>query len=578
MKVKLDLSKFKLKHKDDKIATMVHKDGHEIRIAIKALHPENRKNLDSLKMSQGGDVDTQSKLQAAKDSYDRAQPNPFKSKPAAPAHKETPDGTNTFFSRMTDKNKMSEGGRVPHYSNGTDDVEELPPVPAPAMSPNAADFSDAPDSDIDYTQLNFPKGSQPQGNPPPGMDGLKPSLPPPPPAPDMSPPPPADTSSQGLAAPTPAADPMSQVPGYDLQKNALNSSAKIQQQVAQDSIVAEKAKLATDTAALLKFQEHVDDINLQREHVKEDLKNSHIDPNHFMNSKTDSQKVMTSIGLILGGMGGGIHGNQALDYLNRQIENDMQAQKAEIGKKENLLSALTHEFQSAHQAEQMFRVIKNDQLVTQLQMAQAKATGLQAKNNADMMIGQLQAQTAPMVQQLAIRKTLQGGGQGVEQQDPTMFVQHVVPKEQQTAVYKEIERAQNMRKQSSVIKDMYRKAVAATSGAGAITSKLYEPREVQALKALLNTTVTDLTGTARQAEFDSIANNLIPRGSDVGKDAMETREKAMNAYLDSKASAPIAKAYGIDLDKFQSTQKPPETRSINGMQYKKVQGGWAKIQ
>ena len=52
MKMKVDLSKFKLKHKDDKSATLIHPDGHEFKVAINALHPLNRKNLENLEPHQ----------------------------------------------------------------------------------------------------------------------------------------------------------------------------------------------------------------------------------------------------------------------------------------------------------------------------------------------------------------------------------------------------------------------------------------------------------------------------------------------------------------------------------------------
>ena len=54
--MKVDLSKFKLKSRDEHTATLTHPDGHEVKIAIKALHPMNRQNLDNLKMADGGEI------------------------------------------------------------------------------------------------------------------------------------------------------------------------------------------------------------------------------------------------------------------------------------------------------------------------------------------------------------------------------------------------------------------------------------------------------------------------------------------------------------------------------------------
>lgn len=46
--MRLNLSKFKLKHNDGKTAILIHPAGHEMRVAVRALHPDSRKELDSV--------------------------------------------------------------------------------------------------------------------------------------------------------------------------------------------------------------------------------------------------------------------------------------------------------------------------------------------------------------------------------------------------------------------------------------------------------------------------------------------------------------------------------------------------
>lgn len=65
-----------------------------------------------------------------------------------------------------------------------------------------------------------------------------------------------------------------------------------------------------------------------------------IDPEHYMHSKGTGGKIGTAISLILGGIGAGLtHGpNQALQLLQKHIDNDIEAQKENLGNKRSLLS------------------------------------------------------------------------------------------------------------------------------------------------------------------------------------------------------------------------------------------------
>ena len=53
---KFDLSKMEKMHQDRDSATFHHKDGHVIKIAVKALSPKMQKELDRLPMAKGGEA------------------------------------------------------------------------------------------------------------------------------------------------------------------------------------------------------------------------------------------------------------------------------------------------------------------------------------------------------------------------------------------------------------------------------------------------------------------------------------------------------------------------------------------
>ncbi len=74
----------------------------------------------------------------------------------------------------------------------------------------------------------------------------------------------------------------------------------------------------------------------------------------------------------------------------------------------------------------------------------------------------------------------------------------------------------------------------------------------KAFMGLVNTTIKETEGTARQAAFDSVKKNYMPQTGDT--DAMiSSKRAAFINYLKSHASAPTNMKAGIDLSKYPST-------------------------
>lgn len=152
--------------------------------------------------------------------------------------------------------------------------------------------------------------------------------------------------------------------------------------------------------------------------------------------------------------------------------------------------------------------------------------------------------------------------------DPAVLVPNLVPKEHQAQAFKEIDAAENTRKMSKSILDSFDQAVADTRGAGRVTSLLKTPRSVGALHQSMQPTFKDLEGTVRQAAMDNTFKNITPNAADTDND-IATKRQALADYLQSKLAAPTARAYGIDLAKFQSTapyeSKPTRPGGSAGM-------------
>lgn len=325
----------------------------------------------------------------------------------------------------------------------------------------------------------------------------------------------------------------------------------------------------------------VKELDVERNALKKDIIDAKIDPNHFFNSMGTGQKITSAIGLLLGGLGAGMAGgeNPVEKFLVGQVERDIQAQKMNLGKKENLLSHNMKEYGNERDAMNATRLNQMDLMAAQIQKIAAQSKSPQQQAAAQQALGKLQMESAPIAAQLAKQKTLMEGANHVN--DPAMLVPMAVPKEHQEGVYKEIERAQNTKHMEKNILDAFDQSVnentVMKTGAGLIRT----PASVGALHQHMQPTFADLEGTVRQAAMDNTFKNITPSPGDT-KHTIATKRQALEEYLQSKKSAPRAKSYGINLDKFKSTnvggERAPEARTMGGVKYVKVPGGWKKAE
>jgi hypothetical protein len=136
--------------------------------------------------------------------------------------------------------------------------------------------------------------------------------------------------------------------------------------------------------------------------LAKDVANGHVDPNHFMNNMTERSKVSTAIGILFSGIGAGAHGtNLALGVLKDQIDKDIEAQKANLGNKQNLLTQNMHRLGDMQAATAATVAQKYAMLQGQIQQ-QAYQDGSQtALNTANMANQMLQMKMIPLHQQIA---------------------------------------------------------------------------------------------------------------------------------------------------------------------------------
>lgn len=157
-------------------------------------------------------------------------------------------------------------------------------------------------------------------------------------------------------------------------------------------------------------------LNGQREILQKQLATREVDPDRYINNMTLGRRVSTGIGLILGGIGGSLTGkeNPALQMLNQAIDHDVNAQKANIDKDNNLLSQNLKQYGNLNDAMAATRAMTSEIFQAKLTQAAAQAANPEAKARADIAIGTLRAQTDQQMQGIAkstaVNNAIRNGG------------------------------------------------------------------------------------------------------------------------------------------------------------------------
>lgn len=351
-KTGLDLSKFKKISSDEHTSTLKHVDGHELRIAHKKLTPKLKGELDKLPLS--------GKVEKLAD--------------GGTAGKEIP------YEKLIPEEQAA---NAPYGTSGDDGAMPLS-APGPQIASNGPMTSDE---------------MPPMAKANPAQVG----------APSPEPASPSQTDQN---------DPFGMQANTQAQIDALQKQSKGQQEIAQaqgtlgkEQAAAEQHAMGQQAVQRIKYEEANDDLLNDRTKLQQEIATSQINPKHYLDSMSTGGKISTGIGLILGGMGAGLtHGpNLAYQYLQNQIDRDIDVQKTDLGKKQNLLS---HNFQATgdlRQAADMTRIQTNDILSSHLKQLAGQAQNTAAQGTMLDIAGKIDGQSAQLQHNLAIQKVLQQG-------------------------------------------------------------------------------------------------------------------------------------------------------------------------
>lgn len=362
---------------------------------------------------------------------------------------------------------------------------------------------------------------------------------------------------------------------FALKKEGIEGVAKAQSEANKEIATAYQNQLEQDTKAIAETAQKR--AKLDEDHTKliNGMMNDKVDPHRMWSNMSTGNKVLAAISIALSGIGSGLTGkpNMAMGVIQGSIDRDIDAQKSELGKKHNLLSENLRQYGNLNDAAMATRLQLNAATQASIGKAAAISGSKQALEQAKILNSDLGLQAAQMKNQLAIRQQAMSGSNS----DPAMFVPHLVPEKHQEDVYKEIERAQDTRRMGDSILKAFDQAANENTVLKTGAGLLRTPPGVLGLHQAMQPTFKDLEGTVRQAAMDNTFKNITPQPGDMPSTISSKRE-SLQDYLKSKASAPRAKSFRIDLDRFGSTTTSrPEIKTMGGVQYQKVPGGWARV-
>lgn len=187
-------------------------------------------------------------------------------------------------------------------------------------------------------------------------------------------------------------------------QGAIQKQADVAAQRAQaEAAIREDAQLKRD-ARLKEIDGRIASNQQRADKLSADIASSQVDPNHFWASKSTGQKVASTIAIILGGLGQGLlrsNSNAVIDLMNKQIGDDIEAQRVNLGKKQSLLGDYLKQGNDLQQSRELAAADMKDILAGQLAASAAKFGGPEAQALAQQQAAQLKA--TAVQQRLGVR-------------------------------------------------------------------------------------------------------------------------------------------------------------------------------
>lgn len=359
----------------------------------------------------------------------------------------------------------------------------------------------------------------------------------------------------------------SQTPSYEKGINeGINSQvagqtqmAAAQGQLGQDIIAAQKEAANQQQIAHENMLRARAPIEQKSRETEAWLMQNPLNADRYVQKMSTGSKISTLIGLMLGGFNAGRTGgeNYAAKYLQDQIDSDLKAQQNEIGNKRGLLQHYQQQGMDAKDAYQMARITNNEILQSTLASAAAKAQTAQAAAGLLNAKGLLAIEKEKLVadqaskNMKAIDRFVPGVGVAGNEKDATKLKEV-------------ISRRKNIDAAVDQVSDMIRKkgTYEATGAHNENMNRLVDQIATDMAK------LQDPDSVARPGEVELVKRGLVEAG------IMQQDSTALDKL--KKFKEEVGRRSNIEFET-RGMKPPAEVKTMNGIQYQKVPGGWKKI-
>lgn len=337
-------------------------------------------------------------------------------------------------------------------------------------------------------------------------------------------------------------------------KEGIQKGAEAEGKLGQQQAEIYGNQVSQQQQAAKGYQDHYNELESERAAFQNDIKNQHIDPKRFMNSMGVGDKISTAIGLILGGAGAGLThtDNPVLSMLQTKIQQDIDSQKANLGKSENLLTANYRQFGNLRDATQMTQIMQADIVKNQIAQKAAQSQDPIVAARAQQAIGEIDTKNAAILSQIAIRKSLAGGTSDPSTKLRMLSLSGIIPEGQQQPAYKELTEAQDTMRAKDNILGAFEQLEKINTVGGAITSPFQTPKQVDAIKKPIVAALSK--GTAgRFTEADAgYLESIFPAKGD-NPETISIKRNRLDKLISEKMNFPLLQSYGINLGNQSST-------------------------
>ena len=183
--------------------------------------------------------------------------------------------------------------------------------------------------------------------------------------------------------------------GREQQAAGMKQQAEAEAQIGEENVGILDKRIQAQQTAMDTYNQHFQNLMQERQGIMNDLHEQHISPDAFWSGTKDENgnivgghsKMMSALGMIIGG-------GATADFLNHQMNMDLQGQIAEAGKRQNLLQANIQQFGNVHQALMATNIMQKDLIAQEMQKAINKEAAPLKKAQLMQQLGQLNQSTA----------------------------------------------------------------------------------------------------------------------------------------------------------------------------------------